>query len=181
MTDEDYWKRQYQPLRPKAGEREKAVSQIIENLTGRKLKAVGLGAESEEFLPGSAASQGHERGGADYAVIGTNIYLEVTGPNVTVRLSDPLWLRPDKIANARSHFPERDTWVVHCVQRVTIRVIQLDQKFFSAHEHGKYVTVHPIIRGATETYVAIPADDESVQDFAALINHIKNWKARGHK
>ncbi len=181
MADENYWKRQYQPLRHKAGEREKTTAQIIQDLTGRKLKAVGLGAESEGFLPGSAASQGHERGGADYAVIGTDIYLEVTGPNVTVPLSDPLWLRPDKIANARSHFPERDTWVVHCLQRDTIRVVQLDERFFSAYERGKYATVHPIIRGAPETYVAIPADDESVQDFAALIDHIKSWKPRGHE
>jgi len=178
MTDSDYWKKLYQGLWQATGEREKALAQTIENLTGHKVKIVGLGAGSDDFLSGTAVSHGHEKGDADMTVEGTNINLEVTGPNTHVLLTAPLWVRPDKIRNARSHFPKKDTWVVHCVERTTIRVIRLDAEFFTKYERGQYETVNPRIRGAMETYVSIPHDDSSVRGFEVLIAHIKDWKAQ---
>jgi hypothetical protein len=178
MADTDYWKKLYQGLWEKTGEREKALAQTIENLTGHKVKIVGLGAGSDEFLSGTAVSHGHEKGDADMTVEGTNINLEVTGPNIHVPRTNPLWVRPDKIKNAKSHFSKKDTWVVHCIERTTIRVIRLDADFFAKYEQGRYSTVNPIIRGARETYVSIPYNDSSVKGFEVLINHIKDWKAQ---
>lgn len=177
MADNDYWKRLYQGLWQKTGEREKALAQTIEELTKHKVKIVGLGAGSDAFLPGTAVSHGHEKGDADLTVEGTNISLEVTGPNTSVSSIAPLWVRPDKISNAKAHFQKRDTWVVHCIKRTTIRVIHLDAEFFDRFERGQYETVNPRIRGAVETYISIPHGDACVKDFEVLIAHIKNWKA----
>ena len=178
MTDTDYWKKLYQGLWKKTGEREKALAQTIENLTGHKVKIVGLGAGSDDFLSGTAVSHGHEKGDADMTVESTNISLEVTGPNIHVPSTAPLWIRPDKIKNAKLHFRKKDTWVVHCVERTTIRVIRLDAEFFAKYQRGRYEIVNRRIRGAMETYVSIPHDDVCVRDFEVLIDHIKDWKAQ---
>ncbi len=174
MTDTDYWKKLYKGLWQKTGEREKALALTIESLTGYKVKVVGLGAGSDDFLSGTAASRGHEKGDADLTVEGTNVSLEVTGPNVNVPLTSPLWIRPDKITNAKLHFPEKDTWVVHCIERTTIRVIRLDAEFFAKYEQGRFPIVNPSIRGTIETYVAVPYNDSSVQSFDVLIHYIKS-------
>jgi len=177
MMDTDHWKNLYQGLWQSTGEREKAVAQTIEQLTEHSVKIVGFGAGSDAFLSGSAASHGHVKGDADMTVEGTNISLEVTGPNISVDITAPLWVRPDKITNAKANFPKKDTWVIHCIKRETIRVIHLDAKFFAKFEEGQYDVVNPRIRGAVETYVAIPHDDSSVEDFEVLINHIKGLQA----
>lgn len=176
MTNSDYWKEPYQSLWQKTGEREKAVAQTIESLTGKTVQITGFGAGSDKFLSGTAASHGHEKGEADLIVKGTTIRLEVTGPNITVAHTSPLWIRPDKIKNAQAHIKETDTWIVHCIERSTIRSIHLDAAFLQNYERGKYETVHPRIRGLVETYVAIPYNDPCVQGFEVLLDYIKHWE-----
>lgn len=139
---------------------------------------MGLGAGLDNFISRTAVSHGHKKGDADMTVESTNISLEVTRPNIPVPSTAPLWIRPDKIKNAKLHFPEKDTWVVHCIERTTIRVIRLDAEFFTKYQRGQYKIVNPRIRGAMETYVSIPHDDVSVKGFEVLIDHIKDWKAQ---
>lgn len=178
MTYDNYWKDRYQETWSISGKREDDIAKLIESLSGKEVKKIGLGTGSDEYLSGSAASQGYERGEADLLVDSTNIHLEVTGPLVkTVPVTAALWVRPDKIQNARTHVNEYDTWVVHCLEKENkriIRVIHLNTEFYKFLDAGNYHTINPIIRGNQETYFEIPADDKVVKDFKVLVNYIKN-------
>ncbi len=175
MSDPDFWKHQYQHAWAKASQREKTIKARIFNESGEQVEFVGLGAGSAAFLSGTAASQGYQKGDADLYVVGTNIFLEVTGPQSrSVRLEDPLWIRPDKVTNARTHFPGRETWVVHWLERDgTLRVIPLDQAFFDLIDQNAFQIVHPVIRGTRETYFAVPASHPCVKSWDTLIARLK--------
>lgn len=175
MTDADFWKQQYQHAWEKASKREQTVKAKILNEAGKQVEFVGLGAGSTDFLSGTAASQGYQKGDADLYIVGTNIFLEVTGPqSKAVRLEDPLWIRPDKVRNARAHFPGHKTWVVHWLERDgTLRVIPLDEMFFDLLDKNVFSIVNPLIRGVRETYLAIPASHPCVKPWSALIARLK--------
>lgn len=175
MIDFNYWKNGYQHLWGPSGDREADIAKLIGQLTGKEAEKSGFGTGSTEFISGEAKKHGHEKGEADLRVIGTDIKLEVTGPiTVKVDFTKPLWVRPDKIENARKHLKDSDTWVVHCLEKSgVIRVIRLDKAFFSFYDSDKYQTVHPSIRGKIETMVEIPYDDPVVQPLSSLIETIK--------
>ncbi|MCC5828950.1 MAG: hypothetical protein JJU36_05835 [Phycisphaeraceae bacterium] len=175
MTDYDYWKKQYQDSWGKSSERETEIAAQLSQATGREIRTVGLGAGSAEFLTGSAAQQGHTKGDADLNVVGTNIYLEVTGPLVTsVVESAPLWIRPDKVQNARQKAPAQETWVVHHLPRNgLVRVVHLSGEFFAALDAGEFPIVTPRIRGVTERYHEIAAGHRCVKAYDALIERLR--------
>ena len=177
MTDDNYWKHGYEHLWPISGPREDDIAELIGDSTGKKLTKVGFGTGSDKFLSGTAANHGHEKGEADLFVQNTNIHLEVTGPLAkTVPFSAHLWVRPDKIENARTHLKDHDTWVVHCLEKEkgrTIRAIRLDDKFFNSLDKGNFRIVKRRIRGKEETMVEIPSNDNAVKDFQSLIDYIK--------
>ena len=175
MSDPDFWKQQYQHAWAKASEREKTIKARILNESGKQVELVGLGAGSTDFLSGTAASQGYQKGDADLYVVGTNIFLEVTGPqSKVVRLEDPLWVRPDKVTSARTHLPSHETWVVHWLERDgSLRVIPLNEAFFDLLDRNVFSIVHPVIRGVRETYLAIPASHFCVKSWDALIARLK--------
>ncbi len=127
MPDADYWKKLYRQAWDKSDRREREIIRRINEETGKVAIPVGLGAGSTEFLSGTAASRGYERGGADLHVAGTNVYLEVTGPqSAYVGHDAPLWVRPDKAKNAFDHPHEHETWVVHWLEKDgTLRVMDL--------------------------------------------------------
>lgn len=176
MTDADFWKRRYRHAWNTASRREQVIMERIREATGRAVVPTGLGAGSTAYLPGTAQSRGYERGGADLQVVDSNVYLEVTGPQSPHVLSTaPLWLRPDKIANARAHHPAHETWLVHWLERDgTLRVIHLDDAFFGAVDQRTLRTVTPAIRGTPETYVEIPARHPLVQPWDVLVERIKH-------
>lgn len=175
MADADFWKQRYQHSWSKAEQRERAIQERILQEAGKQVEFVGLGAGSDEYLSGSAASQGYERGGADLHIVGTNVYLEVTGPQTkSVSLSEPLWIRPDKVTNARNHFPKYDTWVIHWLERDgTVRVIHLNERFFELVDNGTFPITRQTIRGTTETYFTISASHPCVQLWSVLIQRLK--------
>lgn len=175
MSNPNFWKDQYQHAWDAASKREKAIIARIKQATGLTAIPVGLGAGLDEYIPGTASSRGFEKGGADLQIEDTNLFLEVTGPMTkSVPRNAPLWLRPDKIENAKLHYPERETWVIHWLERdETLRVIKLDESFFENVEKRTFQTVHPCIRGQVETYVEIPASHECVKPWEALIRRIK--------
>lgn len=173
--DADYWKRLYQQSWEKADQRERAIIERIGKEAGKTVTLVGLGAGSSEFLSGTAASQGYEKGGADLQVLKTNVYLEVTGPQTrSITADKPLWVRPDKIENAKEH-ADHDTWLIHWLERDgTLRVIHFDSKFFQLYERRTFPIVRPNIRGTIETYVEISAQHSVVQPWTTLIGYLKN-------
>lgn len=174
MYDHNYWKEAYKDKWDKSDTRERTIQKLIQEQTGKDVKPVGFGTGTANFLSGSAESYGYEKGDADLEVVDTNIKIEVTGPLVdSVPYTSELWIRPDKIENARKHLEDHDTWVVHCLGNTgIIRVIRLDREFFESYDKDKFKTVHPFIGGKRETYAAILHNDNSVQDLGALITEI---------
>jgi hypothetical protein len=175
MSDPNFWKDQYKDSWAKADKRERHIIETIKEETGHVAVCVGLGAGSTDFLSGSAASRGLEKGAADLQLEGSNIFLEVTGPQTkTVKLDAPLWVRPDKIANARKNFPDHETWIIHWLELDgTLRVIKMDQAFFLALDNNEFPLVHPYIRGTQETYHQIATAHACVKEFKVLIDRIK--------
>lgn len=99
--NENYWKDRYQGTWDRSAQREAKLAEYLEQKTGLQIESSGLGAQSTEYIPGSAAKNGFEKGDADLHVVGTNVYIEVTGPlEKNVGPERPLWFRPDKIKNA---------------------------------------------------------------------------------
>ena len=138
---------------------------------------VGLGAESSDFISGSANQNGYEKGDPDLKIENTNIYLEVTGPlSDKVKSSEPLWFRPDKIDNAKSKFGSHDTFLLHnCSGENLWRVIHIDESFIDKYDAGHFKTVSPYIRGNKEKYVEISADDECVKPLSVLMEYLKKF------
>lgn len=171
----DYWKRAYQDKWPSANQREREVAARITLETNLILIRNGLGAESTEFLSGNASTRGYEKGEPDYRVEDNNIYIEVTG-SLSPETSEnaPLWIRPDKIENAKSHIEDHETWVVHCLTNGLWRVILLDKSFHDGVSSGKYPLRDVDIRGRKETYRSIRSNADVVKPFSALIERLKN-------
>lgn len=177
MNRSNFWKDRYQHKWSKSAEREEKIRIKIANETKRKVIPIGLGAESREYLPGSAASQGFEKGGADFAIADTNIHLEITGPLVdSVGVEKDLWIRPDKILSARNHTSEFETWIIHHLPKNDlIRVICLNANFFDAFDRGDFPLVNPTIGGTTETYHSISPNHEVVRPYQYLIHRIRSY------
>lgn len=98
--DKNYWKEAYKEYWEISSKKEIFVKELIESKTGFKTLEVGLGAGSEDFLSGSASDYGLTKGDADLYVIIPDTYVEVTGPNISVKPEDTLWIRPDKVKNS---------------------------------------------------------------------------------
>jgi hypothetical protein len=175
VQDDDYWKNQYKQTWGQSSEREKTIAKSLMQATGKTIEPVGLGAGSAEFLSGAASAHGHAKGDADLIVEGTNIYLEVTGPLVKfVDENQNLWVRPDKIINAKQNITSHETWVLHHLPKNDlVRVVPLDCEFWRALDAGDFPVVTPTIRGAKERYHAIPATHSCVKAFSVLIDRLK--------
>ena len=102
-------------------------------------------------------------------------YLEVTGPLVAfVDQHQELWVRPDKVLNAKQSQGLHETWIVHHLPKDDlIRVVPLDAEFWRALEAGEFRIVTPRIRGAQERYYAIPAKHPCVKSCSVLIERLK--------
>lgn len=174
-ADYNYWKDAYQSYWEIAKTKEDKVKEIVQKVCECECEFVGLGAGSAEYLPGSAKSQSFEKGSSDLHVCGTNIYIEVTGPNIdSVDEKADLWIRPDKIEYAKSN-SEKNCWIVHALKkRPLLRVIHLNKDFLQQYENNKFRIVHPKIRGRTETYIAIPANSPYVQDIESMFSFINS-------
>lgn len=173
--NEDFWKERYQDRWGPASEREAMVARLLEEEVGCRVAAgPGLGAGSAEYLPGAAHRHGAERGGADLHVVGTGVYVEVTGPlAASVGPEADLWIRPDKIESAIAH-PERDNWVVHALHdNQTLRAIHLDAAFERAYRNERFDVVTPTIQGTQERYVAVPASSGYVEPIGILVDYLR--------
>ena len=138
--DKNYWKEAYKEYWEISSKKEIFVKELIESKTGFKTLEVGLGAGSEDFLSGSASDYSLTKGDADLYVIVPDTYVEVTGPNISVKPEDTLWIRPDKVKNS---FNKQKAGkgklhvIVHIAKikpngNIAIRVIMLNKTFFEA-------------------------------------------------
>lgn len=174
MADSDYWKKKYSGTWDQSSAREERMKNFLESNFNVKVSESGLGAGTSDFITGSAANNGYNKGDADLHIENTNIFIEVTGPlSNYVQPSAPLWFRPDKIQNAINNISQHKTILAHnCPSANLWRYIIIDENFVNNYQNGKYRIVNPTIRGVTETYVEIPVTDTSIltqQQFNELL------------
>ncbi|MEO4007300.1 hypothetical protein [Flavobacterium sp. CAU 1735] len=172
--DSNYWKDRYKDSWDKAAQKEKMVIELIEAHTGKKVELYGLGAGTTDYITGSAQQNNSAKGDADLYLKDSEIFLEVTGPNIKVLPQDSFWIRPDKISNALTKIENgisKGTYVIHIIERkdvqdTLIRVIPI------THELTQFPTIKPTIHGTIETYIEIPSNYQgamSIKDFIELI------------
>lgn len=181
--DENYWKDAYQDTWDESSKREKRLKVYLERLTGMKCEESGLGAGSSQYISGSAARNGYQKGDADFLIQGTSIYIEVTGPLVkTVQPTAPLWFRTDKLNNAIKN-RDHDVFLAHHCMSVDLwRVIHIDQEFKQRFRNYEFKVVTPYIRGRRERYVEIETNDRCIRNLdylVAYINRIKEMQKNG--
>lgn len=175
--DENYWKDAYKDTWDESSKREKRLMSYLEKITGVKCTESGLGAGSSAYISGSASRNGYQKGDADFAVEGTNVYIEVTGPLVkSVQPTEPLWFRPDKLNNAIKNSSHDVFLAHHCMSVDLWRVIHVDQEFKRRFRAYEFNVVSPMIRGRKERYVQIEPSDRCVRDLDYLVSYIKNLK-----
>lgn len=180
--DKNYWKDAYKDLWARTGEKETFIQEVLEQETGYKVKKIGFGAGTTEFLPGSAAEYGQEKGGADLYVEEADAYVEVTGPNIPVSENAPLWVRPDKIRNSVEKIKAgqgRVHAIVHVAEvkpdcHKVIRVIIIGREMAEGVKNRVIQKINPTIRNRKEIYYEIPANHPCVIPFADFISMIRN-------
>lgn len=175
--DENYWKDAYKGTWDVSSEREKRLMAYLEQLTGMHCVASGLGAGSSQYISGSAARNGYQKGDADFVIKGTNIYIEVTGPLVnTVQPDAPLWFRPDKLNNAIRNSSHDVFLAHHCMSVDLWRIIHVNEDFKERFRNYQFRVVTPIIRGRRERYVEIETNDKCVQNLDYLVMYLRKMK-----
>lgn len=175
--NENYWKDAYQNTWDVSSQREKRLKMYLEKMTGMQCIESGLGAGSSQYISGSAERNGYQKGDADFWIEGTNIFIEVTGPLVkSVKPTDPLWFRPDKLNNAIRN-SDHDVFLVHHCMSVDLwRVIHVDQEFRQRFRNYQFRVVTRCIRDRQERYVEIETDDRCVHGLNYLVVYLKKIK-----
>lgn len=182
--DKDYWKEAYKEFWEASSKKEEFVKELIEKETGATVLEVGLGAGTEDFLSGSAADYGLTKGDADLYVVDSDAYVEVTGPNIKVNLSDTLWIRPDKVSNSFNKQKEgkgKLHAIVHIAEikpdgKKAIRVIILNKSFIEAYNRNEFKIIYPTIRGKQEKYLELPPEHATIISFDRFLELLKQLK-----
>lgn len=175
--NENYWKDAYQGTWDASSKREQRLMTYIEKSTGMQCSTFGLGAGSSQYIPGSAERNGYQKGDADFAIDGTNIYIEVTGPlAMSVKPDAPLWFRPDKLNNTIKNSSHDVFFAHHCMSVDLWRVIHVDEDFKERFRKYQFRVVTPFIRGRRERYVQIEANDKCVHDLDYLVIYLRKMK-----
>lgn len=183
--DYNFWKKKYAFLWDKSSSREEKVKTIIEQETGMSVEYFGTGAGSTEFLDGKSVAKGVP----DLHVVGTDIYIEVTGPfSDKVNAGEPLWFRPDKLNYAYAKRFETNEFFVNNFKGAGVwYVIHFDDDTIAYSEQAMaentdYASKKTRIRGNTEHYREIKADTKYVSDgLQTLIDYIISYRDASKK
>jgi hypothetical protein len=169
----NYWKDRYKDQWAASNKREKLVADMIKRDTGRDVEFVGFGAGSTEYLEGSAASHGHQKGDADLHILDTHIYVEVTGSHKPIEAHRPLWVRPDKIQAAQDAREQgKQVVLVHCAENLDLfRVIPIGSSRFDVKE---FHLLTPRIRGSVERFYEIPANHKMIYSWGSFVKFVKS-------
>ena len=165
----DHFKKKYMSSWEFSVKKESFVKVMIEELCGRQCLFEGLGTHSNRFIPGSAEQNGYMKGAPDIKIQGTNISIEVTGPNkLGMDIADDLWILPSKICNALMAV-DRDSWLCHLLPfdfsgtNFFVRFIHLSGKpFLDSLENNEFVQFGRMINGSVECFFAIPANHDCI-------------------
>ena len=181
--DSNYWKNKYSFLWKDSANRENMFKEIIEKETGLALEPYGIGAGTDKFITGSAKQNNSEKGAPDFHVVGTMIYLEVTGSfSSKTQKGDPLWFRRDKLNFAYANrFTHNEFLINHFASINEWFVIHLDDETFSyaisSKKNGNdFQYIKPKIRNAEEEYIEVKSDSSYVGDLSDLIEYLKSVK-----
>ena len=172
--DKDFWKKAYKDLWNTASSKEEFIKNLIEKETGLEVVPFGLGAESNQFISGSAEEHNKEKGAPDYHIKGTNIYIEVTGPiSDRPKPEAGLWLRPDKLNYVYKHLKDQDEFfALHFSSTGDWFSIHATKDFIEVAK--SYKTAELNIRGNKERYEIIPYESPYVKPLQAMIDYLKN-------
>lgn len=174
--NENFWKDAYKDTWAQSSDRENWMIEFIKRETGKTAVDSGLGAGTDTYINGSAKTNGYEKVDADLHILGTNIYVEVTGPlKKSVPEAAPLWFRPDKLNNAIKNREIHDTFLAHhCPSTNRWRIIHVDARFIDRCYNREFKVVNPIIRGNRERYVEILTTDRAIRGLDFLIDYIRS-------
>lgn len=183
--DYNYWKKKYAFLWEKSASREVMVKTIIESETGMKVDCYGEGAGSAEFIDGKS----DERSSPDLHVVGTDIYIEVTGPLTdNIKPGSPLWFRPDKLNYAYDDRFKKNEFFVNNFKNAGIwYVIHFDDDTLayskqSISDGTDYKLIKPRIRGTIEKYREVKPNTVYVSDdLQTLIDYIISYRDASEK
>lgn len=168
-----YLKDQYAHLWESGNKREEVVKEILEN-EGYTIDFYGFGAGSAGYIDSTAEEEGYEKGDPDLHITDHRVYIEVTGTDVkSVGVDDDLWIRPDKLENAKRNYPDRETWVFHVLgHEGEIRAIKFDQDTAEEYLSDEY-TIHEWTRqNAQETFQSIDPSDDCVMSVESALREI---------
>lgn len=179
MGDPNFWKDEYEDAWRDGNRREGLVTEILRS-QGIGVEDFGFAAGSTEYKEGRPEEYGYEQGDPDLRVTGTERYVEVTGTDLPVPRQASLWIRPDKIRNARDH-PDRDEWVVHVLESQKLfRAVHLtDDVVDDLLEVSAERRIYPYINGNEEEYVAVsPVETDLVEPVEAMVNYLSTGSRR---
>ena len=181
MENPNFWKEKYSFLWDPASKREEIIKKFIEQL-GYKVEYYGLGAGTTNFISGSARDNDKEKGAPDLHIVGTNIFIEVTGSfGKNTKAEDPIWIRTDKLDYAHKHrFENEEFFVVNYKFADVWYVIHYNNELIehirATKEKTDFRTIHPFIKRCRETFVEIDSQSKYVQDLSYLKKYLEMKK-----
>jgi len=144
------------------------VTSLIKSISDHaRVKIVGFGADSREFIEGHP----DEAGRPDLEVWSNKsskpqLLVEVTG---TERMrGSTYWVRPDKLTYAKQH-PDEDVWVILHYGEPSEKFI-----FIKPDRDVTYDVSEKLIRGSTELYIEFTDDSTEVVSFTEFSDHLQN-------
>jgi hypothetical protein len=168
MNFKDIYQHQWEASNAK----EYFLKTYIEQHTNLKVDFFGLGAGSTEYI--STPPPGHKPGDADLYLPEIDTYIEITGPNIQVNDSEPLWIRPDKLNNSFKKLKNnqgRLHIIAHFIttkqSKQIIRIINLDNFFFSKAK--EFEKIKPYINKHYQEFISIPHNHKVVKQLNFLI------------
>lgn len=178
--DYNFWKKKYAFLWDESTPREERVKTIIEKETGCKLEYHGTGAGTTDFINGKS----EQKGSPDLHVVGTDIYIEVTGPlSDNVKKGSPLWFRPDKLNHAFKYRFDENTFFINNFKKEGIwYIIHFDDDTIayakqSTKNKTDYKKIEPIVRGTKEKYIEVKPNTVYVSDdLQTIVDYINSYK-----
>jgi hypothetical protein len=169
----------YQHQWPISNRKEALVCRKMTTAIDCKVMVAGFGAGSSDYIPGNAIANGHDEADSDLKIEGTNIAIEVTGPNNPfVAWSDDLWIRPQKVEHAARH-PGKDCWVAHCLwtdqiySDIEFRVVRLDAAFIAACAAGQIPLRTKLVNGILTDFYCVNPFSHWVQNDSHLFAKVR--------
>ena len=167
----EQWRNRYESSWTEAAECETRLRFDLERLTGQVVEFCDAGAGEKDRTVGTGKRKAS--GVPDLAFRDFPLCVEVTGPKVPVKVSEPLWIRPDKVLHARRTLLTRWTLVVHEMHDGLRRGILLDEAFFRELVEGRFPFAGFHNKGMKERFLAVGADSDVVMTWERTVDRVR--------